>query len=236
MIQFVCQNLTIGYEGKPLLEHLSFSVNKGDYLCIVGENGAGKTTFLKTLLGLLPPLKGNIQWTQSSQQQKIGYLPQQTELQRDFPASVWEIVLSGCQRSHWWQPFYSAQDKEKAEQAIKQMNIVPLKHRCYRELSGGQQQRVLLARALCSASDLLILDEPVSGLDPKATGEMYEMIRQLNQQGITIIMISHDMGAVIEDATMVLHLGKNIFFGSKEEYLKTDIARYFALRHEEKER
>lgn len=227
MAQIICKNVSIGYEAKPLIQNLNFKVEQGQYLCILGENGAGKTTFLKTLLQLIPPLEGDIIWENQGRLGMVGYLPQQTEVQKDFPASVWEIVLSGCQQKKWWIPFYSSQDKQRALDSLEKMGIASLKKRCYRELSGGQQQRVLLARALCATHNLLILDEPISGLDPKATNEMYDTIRQLNQQGITILMISHDVSAVLQDASHILYLGKTIFFGTKQEYVNSDIAKNF---------
>ncbi len=233
MAQLICRDLSLGYEGKALIEHLNFSVEKGDYLCIVGENGAGKTTLLKTLLHLHAPLHGTIEAGDGLRKDEIGYLPQQTLVQRDFPASVWEIVLSGCQRRGKWHLFYSSADKQLARQSMEKMNITNLSKRCYRELSGGQQQRVLLARALCATQKLLLLDEPVSGLDPKATEEMYALIRSLNQEGITIVMISHDLSAVASDASHVLHLGKKIFFGTKQDYLKSENVHTFDRKGDE---
>ena len=181
--------LSVGYDGIPVEKDISFTVEQGDYLCIVGENGSGKSTLMKTLLGLLPPISGKIDFSTEG----IGYLPQQTVVQKDFPASVKEIVLSGCQGRCGLRPFYNKDEKALAEANMEKMGILQLKNRSYRELSGGQQQRVLLARALCATQKLLLLDEPVSGLDPKVTMEMYDMIRKLNDEGITIIMITHDI-------------------------------------------
>ena len=216
-----CKNVTLGYDSKIVLENLSFSVNSGDYLCIIGENGSGKSTLMKTVLGLKNPLSGEIIFGSGLKKNEIGYLPQQTVVQRDFPASVYEIVLSGCLNKQGFAPFYRKSDRERARKNIERMNISDLSKRCYRELSGGQQQRVLLARALCATEKLLLLDEPVSGLDPKVTAEMYELIESLNKQGITVIMISHDMSAALKYASHILHIGGKIFFGTKEEYLKS---------------
>ena len=191
---------------------------KGDYLTILGENGAGKSTLLKTMLGLIKPLSGRIVFDAEVKKTDIGYLPQQTVVQRDFPASVWEIVISGCLSKNGLRPFYSKEDKALAEANIKRLGLEQLKKRCYRELSGGQQQRVLLARALCASDKILVLDEPVTGLDPKVTVQLYELIDSLNKEGITIIMISHDLQA-LKHANKVLHLGHQTFFGDKEEYL-----------------
>ena len=221
------QNLTVGYETGAVAENLSFTVNAGDYLCIVGENGSGKTTLMKTLLGLRDPLGGEIVPGDGLQRGEIGYLPQQTIVQRDFPASVREIVLSGCQARVGFRPFYGKKEKALAEEAMERMGITELKERCYRELSGGQQQRVLLARALCATRKLLLLDEPVSGLDPVVTAELYELISGLSRDGITIIMISHDISAAVQYATHILHIGREVFFGTKEEYLHSDIGRFF---------
>ena len=204
MAQLICDNLTLGYNSNIVLENVSFSVEKGDYLCIIGENGSGKTTLMKTILRLEKPLKGQISTGDGVLPDEIGYLPQQTQVQRDFPASVWEIVLSGCQSRCGKRPFYIKEEKQLAKQAMKRMEISDLAKRCYRELSGGQQQRVLLARALCAAQKMLLLDEPVSGLDPSVTQEMYELIEQLHKDGITIMMITHDVEAAKKYATKIL--------------------------------
>lgn len=221
MTQLTCQNLAVGYEGRAVLENLNFSVCPGDYLCIVGENGSGKSTLMKTILGLQPPVRGKVLTGDGLRKNKIGYLPQQTPVQRDFPASVREIVLSGCQGRCGDRPFYSKGEKQLAQTAMERMQVAALAKRCYRTLSGGQQQRVLLARALCAAQNMLLLDEPVSGLDPKVTGEMYGLIQRLNREdGVTILMISHDMAATLTYASHILHLGRRVFFGTKADYLR----------------
>ena len=218
MPQLLCENLSLGYNSHTVVENLNFSVNTGDYLCIVGENGSGKSTLMKTILGLLKPLSGKIITGDGLIADEIGYLPQQTEVQRDFPASVNEIVLSGCQSRCGRRPFYNRAEKALALENIRKMGIENLRKKCYRELSGGQQQRVLLARALCATQKMLLLDEPVSGLDPIVTKEMYALIEELHKDGITIIMISHDIEAAKKYASHILHIGKNIFFGTKDEY------------------
>lgn len=221
MTQLTCQNLAVGYEGRAVLENLNFSVCPGDYLCIVGENGSGKSTLMKTILGLQPPVRGKVLTGDGLRKNKIGYLPQQTPVQRDFPASVREIVLSGCQGRCGDRPFYSKGEKQLAQTAMERMQVAALAKRCYRTLSGGQQQRVLLARALCAAQNMLLLDEPVSGLDPKVTGEMYGLIQRLNREdGVTILMISHDITATLTYASHILHLGRRVFFGTKADYLR----------------
>lgn len=228
MAQITCKNLTLGYENRAIQENLNFSINAGDYLCIVGENGSGKSTLMKTLLHLQPPISGTIELGDGLRKNEIGYLPQQTLVQRDFPASVKEIVLSGCQGRCGWRPFYNKEDKEIVRKAMEKMMIQDLQDRCYRELSGGQQQRVLLARALCAAKKILLLDEPVSGLDPKVTAEMYQLIEDLNKKDeITIIMISHDIEAAVRYATHILHIGEHCFFGTKKQYLESSLGRHF---------
>lgn len=220
MAQLICQNLFAGYDGKTVLKNLSFEVPAGDYLCIVGENGSGKSTLMKTLLGLLPPIDGKVLLGDGLGKNEIGYLPQQTQVQKDFPASVREIVLSGCQGRCGRHPFYNKEEKQLALDAMDKMQITQLAKRCYRELSGGQQQRVLLARALCATQKMLLLDEPVSGLDPKVTAEMYALIEKLNcEDGITVIMISHDIAAAVQYASHILHIGDTVFFGTKDAYL-----------------
>lgn len=226
-----CENVTLGYDGHAVLSGVQFSVNQGDYLCIVGENGSGKSTLMKTVLGLQKPLSGSISFQEGLRQTEIGYLPQQTAVQKDFPATVWEIVLSGCQARSGKCPFYKKEEKQLARQNIERMHLSDLVRRCYRELSGGQQQRVLLARALCATQKMLVLDEPVAGLDPKVTAEMYTLIRQLNREsGITILMISHDLAAAVQEASHILHVGDDLFFGTKEEYLSSPLADRFLIR------
>ena len=228
MAQLTCRDVSLGYEGHAILTGLNFSVGAGDYLCIVGENGSGKSTLMKTVLGLQKPLAGSIAFGDGLKNNEIGYLPQQNAVQKDFPATVWEIVLSGCQARAGMRPFYSKEDKALARENMEKMNVTQFARRCYRELSGGQQQRVLLARALCATRKLLLLDEPVSGLDPKVTLEMYQIIEKLNREdGVTVIMISHDVSAAVHYASHILHIGHNVFFGPKEDYLQSDLARRF---------
>lgn len=215
-----CENVVLGYDNNVIVEGLNFEVNSGDYLCIVGENGSGKSTLMKTILKLRKPLSGNIIMGDGLVQNEIGYLPQQTIVQKDFPASVKEIVLSGCLNKSGFKPFYTKEQKELAYENMEKMGIVHLADRCYRELSGGQQQRVLLARALCAIHKILLLDEPVSGLDPQVTMEMYNLIDELNKKyGITIIMISHDMNAATKYASHILRIShRPLFFGTISQY------------------
>jgi len=230
MPQLICEKLALGYDGKIVLSNLSFSVSAGDYLCIIGENGAGKSTLMKTILKLKPPISGQISTSDGLLPNEIGYMPQQTVVQKDFPASVKEVVLSGCLNRRGLRPYYNTEEKLNAEDNMTKLGILPLEKRCYRELSGGQQQRTLLARALCATSKILLLDEPASGLDPKASAEMYELIEGLNNEGITIIMISHDIGVSIKYASHILHIGGQsvLFTGTKADYIKSDIGRIYA--------
>ena len=217
---FECKDVTLGYENKVVAKNLNFKIDQGDYLCVVGENGTGKSTLIKTLLGLIKPLNGEvIANVQGKNHKGVGYLPQQTQAQKDFPASVWEVVLSGVLNNDHRCPFYNKKDKAEAEKNMEKLNILDLKKRCYRELSGGQQQRVLLARALCATDSVLILDEPVTGLDPAASMELYETIKDLNKkENVTIIMVSHDIKNALNYATHILHLEQeNDFFGTVEE-------------------
>ena len=219
MAQLTCKNLVLGYDSKVIINGLSFSVNKGDYLAIIGENGSGKSTLMKTILRLNKPLSGTIETGDGLLPDEIGYLPQQTMVQKDFPASVREIVLSGCQSRCGRRPWYNKEEKQLAEQNMVKMGIIELADRCYRELSGGQQQRVLLARALCATQKMLLLDEPVTGLDPQVTEEMYDLIQTLHSSGITIIMISHDIEAALKYATHVLHIGQDLFYGTRDQFV-----------------
>ena len=224
-----CENLSFAYDGRTVLEDVNFSLNAGDYLCVVGENGSGKSTLIKGLLGLKAPRSGSIEFGEGLKSTEIGYLPQQTLLQRDFPASVREVVLSGCLNSLGRRLMYSRADKERAEMNMERMGIEDIRDKSYQELSGGQQQRVLLARALCATRKLLLLDEPVTGLDPIATGEMYNLIKLVNLcDNITVIMVSHDIHEAVRYATRILHLGhRQLFYGSAAEYKESDLARRF---------
>ena len=230
MSLLTCQNLTLGYDGKIVITDLSFAINTGDYLCIVGENGSGKSTLMKTLLGLKSPMAGRIVTGGGLEHTEIGYLPQQTVVQKDFPATVREVVRSGLLNRSWLRPFYNNTEKQMAEDNMAILGIAPLAKRCYRELSGGQQQRALLARALCATRKILLLDEPVAGLDPKATVDMYGLIKQLNDDGITIIMISHDIAASVKYASHILHIGNqsSLFAGTKADYLISEAGRIYA--------
>jgi zinc transport system ATP-binding protein len=228
MALLTCQNLSLGYDGKTVVERLDFSVNSGDYLCIVGENGSGKSTLMKTILKLKTPLSGEVLTGDGLKPNEIGYLPQQTVVQKDFPASVTEIVLSGCLNRCGLRPFYNREEKQMARENMELLGITALSKRCYRELSGGQQQRVLLARALCATRKLILLDEPVAGLDPKVTAELYDLIAKLNKVGTTVIMISHDIAAAVKYASHILHISHEpSFFGTKDEYLKSNIGKTY---------
>ena len=219
MAQLTCENLVLGYEGRAVVRDLNFEVNSGDYLCIVGENGSGKSTLIKALLGLKKPMSGEIRYGGGLEADEIGYLPQQTVVQRDFPASVREIVLSGCLNRTGFRPFYNRQEKKKASESLERLGIRSLEKRCYRELSGGQQQRVLLARALCATRSMLLLDEPESALDLRARNR---------KEKITVIMVSHDIPAAVAYASHILHVGKEpLFFGSKEDYVKSETGKKY---------
>ena len=235
--QLSCKDLCLGYDGKEIVHGLNFEINEGDYLCIVGENGSGKSTLVKTILGLTPPINGKIEFGGSRSRNGIGYLPQQTAAQKDFPASVREIVISGCQAKCGIRPFYNKAERALAKVNMERLGIYELRNRCYRELSGGQQQRALLARALCATQSLLLLDEPVSGLDPAASASMYEEIEKLNRErGITVIMISHDLATSMKYATHILHIGKKVFFGTKAEYEHSEMRHEFCCHDHENDR
>ncbi len=224
MARITCRDLCLAYEGKTAVKDLSFEVFSGDYLCIVGENGSGKSTLIKALLGLKKPRSGTISYGDGLLRKEIGYLPQQTPAQKDFPASVREVVLSGCRAT----PFFTPSEKRRAEENMEKLGLTELRKACYRDLSGGQQQRVLLARALCATRKLLLLDEPVTGLDPTVSAELYRIIRELNDEGVTIIMVSHDVDCAIERAKTILHLKTvPLFWGKAEDYRRSEIGRSF---------
>ena len=227
MAYITCKDLALGYDGKSIVSGLNFEINKGDYLCIVGENGAGKSTLVKTLLQLTDAMGGEIIKGDGLKSYEIGYLPQQTVVQRDFPATVWEVVLSGTLSHLGRKPFYGKAEKQLAKDKLSELGMWDLRKECYRNLSGGQQQRTLLARALCAASRIILLDEPVTGLDPKVTLEFYQIIKELNNKGITVIMVSHDLQA-LSYASHVLHITREkSYYGTREQYMKQDLAKHF---------
>ncbi|RDU23786.1 metal ABC transporter ATP-binding protein [Anaerosacchariphilus polymeriproducens] len=224
-----CKNVSFSYEGRTVISNLNFEVEKGQFVCIIGENGAGKSTLIKGILQLKNPSSGSIFLGDGLKEKQIGYLSQQTIVQRDFPASVFEVVLSGRLNNQGFLPFYKKSDKDYAKKQLEFLEIGDLKNRCYRELSGGQQQRVLLARALCAGRKLLVLDEPVTGLDPVMSAEMYRLIEKLNKkEDRTIIMVSHDIKEAVVYATHILHLGKGqLFYGLKDDYIKSEVGKFF---------
>ena len=231
MSLITCENLTLAYDTGVVASGVNFTLEAGDYLCIVGENGSGKSTLLKSMLGLHPVDGGILTIDPATRKGGIGYLPQHTPAQRDFPASVREIVRSGCLKKSGIRPFWRADHKKLADKAMARMGIDRLAKRCYRELSGGQQQRVLLARAFCATGDLILLDEPIAGLDPMAMTEMYRMIADLNREGVAVVMVSHDVSAAVNYATHILHMSKTTtFFRTTEEYLATPVGQQFARR------
>ncbi|MPM69566.1 High-affinity zinc uptake system ATP-binding protein ZnuC [bioreactor metagenome] len=225
----VCRDTALGYEGRAVLSGLNLSVSAGDYLCVVGDNGSGKSTLMKGLLGLISPMEGSIERAAELKNGAVGYLPQQTRAQKDFPATVYEVVLSGFLNQKGFRFFYTAAQKTVALQAVGKLGILELKDRCYRDLSGGQQQRALLARALCAAGRLLILDEPVTGLDPAAAQDLYKTLRYLNEkEGMAVVMVTHDLRSALENARTVLHIGKKSwFYGTVEDYLRSPEGRRF---------
>lgn len=224
-----CENVSIGYEGQTVVKDLDFQIDPGDYLCIVGENGSGKSTLVRSLLGLKNVEKGQIIYGDGLKQTEIGYLPQQTDVQKDFPASVYKVVRSGRLNSRGFHPFYTAADRKAAVEKMDLLGIRDLARQCFRDLSGGQKQRVLLARALCATKSLLLLDEPVTGLDPIVTGEFYQLIRRINREsGIAVVMVSHDIESAVKDASHILHLQETaLFFGTTEEYKRSPVGRRF---------
>jgi len=223
-----CQNLSFGYDGHITVSGLNFSVQTGDFLLIAGENGSGKSTLIKGLMRLLPPMEGKLNFSPDYKQSQTGFLSQQTAAKQDFPAGVMEIVLSGNLGKKGFNPFYTSTERHIAEEKLRLLEIENLKDRCFRELSGGQQRRVLLARSLCAAEKLLVLDEPFAGLDPLISAQLYRLLEKINSEtGITIIMVSHEIEAA-GCAKKVLHLQKQqLFFGSIDEYRKNEIGKKF---------
>ncbi len=224
-----CHDLTAGYDANIALEHVSFQAEPGDYICVVGENGSGKSTLLKSILGLIPLKNGTVSFGPQVQHKRIGYLPQKIAVQKDFPASVYEVVLSGCLNRRGLRPFYNKTDKMLASENMERLGINNLRKRSFGTLSGGQQQRALLARALCATDKLLLLDEPVTGLDPLVTENLYQLIANLNRElGLTVLMVSHDIASAVRYGNKILHLKQSaLFFGNTQDYLNTDLCKQF---------
>lgn len=229
MALITCEHVCLGYDGQTVLRDVNFTVSRGDLLCVVGENGSGKSTLIKGLLGLKAPEQGSITLGDGLVRNEIGYLPQQTQLQRDFPASVAEVVRSGCINQMHGRPFYSRADRARAQENMERMGIEDLAHHSYQALSGGQQQRVLLARALCAANDLLILDEPVTGLDPASMQDLYKTLRYLNErEGMAIIMVTHDIENALREAKHILCVDRaGCFYGTVDEFLSSPAGKRF---------
>ena len=230
-----CEHVDFGYENQDAVIDVSLEVNTGDYICIVGENGSGKSTLMKGILGLLKPTAGRIEVSEELKRAGIGYLPQQTEVQKDFPATVFEVVISGCLGKRGNRPFYSLRERETARTNLEKLGIADLRKSCFRELSGGQKQRVLIARALCATDKLLVLDEPITGLDPSAIQDFYQLIRKLNrEEHVAILMVSHDVANIIHQAGKILHLQQRpLFWGDMRDYVKSRAAREFLGSREE---
>jgi len=230
-----CEHVDFGYENQDVVIDVSLEVSTGDYICIVGENGSGKSTLMKGILGLLKPTEGKIEISEELKKAGIGYLPQQTAAQKDFPATVFEVVISGCLGKRGNRPFYSPKEKQTALSNLERLGIADLKKSCFRDLSGGQKQRALIARALCATDKLLILDEPITGLDPSAIQDFYNIIRKLNrEEQVAILMVSHDMANIVRQAGKILHLQqKALFWGTVQDYLKSGIGNQFLGGEEE---
>lgn len=227
-----CENLSVAYENMVVFENVSFEIEEGDYVCVVGENGSGKSTLMKSILGLIPIRNGKVEFLNGLSKKEIGYLPQQTVIQKDFPASVYEVVISGCINRMGLRPFYTSKEKKRATEVMERLEITSIKNKSYRDLSGGQQQRVLLARALCATDKILVLDEPITGLDPIMTDEMYRIIKEINKKNkITVVMVSHDIESAVNEADKILHIEKGVkFFGTTQDYINSDIGKVFVSR------
>ncbi len=228
-----CENVSLAYDGITVAENIDFTVNEGDYICVLGENGSGKTTLIKALLGLKKVSSGNIIYGDGVDAKNIGYLPQKQSFSTDFPANIREIVRTGFLGKRGFRPFYSAMERQRAEELMETLGVMQFAKRSFSELSGGQQKRVLLARALCSTEKLLILDEPTAALDPIVTEDLYTMTKKLNTEiGISIIMVSHDVAAAAKYANRILHIKHDqLFFGATEDYLETDLGKEYMGGH-----
>lgn len=230
---FECKKLVVGYGDKIVCKDINFAVEKGQYLCIIGENGSGKSTLIKSILGIEKTLSGKIVFDKNFKKNRVGYLPQQSDIQKDFPATVMEIVLSGFVSSMGLRPYYKKSEKEKAKEVMEYLGIEEFAKKGFRELSGGQQQRVLLARALCATDEILFLDEPTNALDSRSISKFYKLLQDLNEKGMTIVMVSHNIDKVLEYASDIVYLKNTMLFaGSKEDFEKTDIAKSLKVGEE----
>lgn len=229
MSYITCEGVTLAYENRVIVKDIGFTVEAGDYVCIVGENGSGKTTLVRTLVGLKRPAAGKITFGEGLGSRDVGYVPQNILTGRDFPATVYEVVTSGLLNRMRLRPFFTKEEKKRAADAMERLGIQDIRDRCFRELSGGQRQRVQLARALCAAEKLLILDEPASGLDPVITKQLYGIIRELNKNdGVSVVMVSHDIKSAVHNASKILHLEKEAsFFGTSDEYRQHKMGKHF---------
>ena len=225
MILLKCQDLAVGYDNQAILRDINLEITNGDYICIIGKNGSGKSTLMKTLVNLLPPVSGKFKYDKTVRAKSIGYLPQQIQVQADFPASVYEAVLSGCLNRLGYYPFFKRAEKELANRYLKMLEIDEIRNKPFSRLSGGQQQRVLLARALCSTEKILFLDEPFAGIDVLMARQLYHIINRINKElGVTIVLISHDLNSVLHDTNRIFHVQDTLLFeGSTENYLKSEI-------------
>ena len=231
MAQLRCENISVGYEDGIVVSDVSFELNRGDYVCIVGENGAGKSSLLKGILGLAKIQGGKLEYGDGMSRADVGYLPQQKDYQKNFPATVKEVVMSGFLNKMGLRPYYNRAEKAKAMEILSDFGMADYVRASFGSLSGGQKQRVLLARAMCATDKLLLLDEPTTGLDPVATEELYELLKRLNREKkTTILMVSHDLNKAVSDAGLILHVNKRSgcgYFGPADKYLDSEAARHF---------
>ncbi|MBQ4354189.1 MAG: ATP-binding cassette domain-containing protein [Clostridia bacterium] len=217
-----CQNLTVGYEGVRLCTDISFTLHTGEYMSIIGPSGIGKSALAGTILGVQKPAEGEVIYENGMQRTDIGCLPQEQVIRSSV--TVREVVLEGCLH-HTKKWFVGRAEKEFAMHNLERVGLADFAKRRFGDLSGGQRQRVLLARALCSAKKLLILDEPMHGLDAYAKDEIFHEIVKINESGIAVMLI--DANAV--DGT-VLHLSdRQLFCGSVTDYIRSVPGQFYFM-------
>jgi zinc transport system ATP-binding protein len=216
------KQLRLGFGDNIVINNASLVLEEGDFACIVGANGAGKSTLVRAILGLIKPLGGDIHYCGDLKQTQIGYLPQETRPDSNFPATVEEIVLSGCLGHMGWKPFYCHKEKQHIRRSLKILGIESLAKKRFVDLSGGQKQKVLLARSLSATTKMIILDEPSNSLDHKSRKDFYKTLKNLNrEQGLTILMITHDLDAddLIGNKVIAIKEGK-VTLSETNDYLK----------------
>ncbi len=236
------ENVTFSYNGEPVLEGVNLSVERGDFVSIVGPNGGGKTTLVKLVLGLLEPLRGKIRLfgcPPASARHRVGYMPQHSQLDMMFPVNVTDVVSMGFLGKGGLFAFQRRVERDaRVDDVLRKLDIADLRDRPFAGLSGGQRQRVLIARALATDPELLILDEPTSNVDPAHEGELFELLLWLNHR-MTVVVVSHDIGFVSRYVRTVVCVNRRVVVHPTSEITGEIISEIYGsdvrmVRHDER--